>query len=621
MSKSAVIYSALNDLYSQDYVHYMLRNLQDEVDAVFVLVEQHNLKDADEKFGHFENVQLIGLPSSAARSGMSALKVGLTTIRDTGEDYSHVALTGNQVFGPIRAEKGWLKSITDATNTVWAPYWYNANLDPRLKNITKVTHLVTPDFIVFGKKVLRDPEFHSYVENLKPANDYWEDMRSCILPLNEFFAEKQYTVTFPIEHDRLETAQPSLFEIHKVVDEIGVTVPLSVFHLEPAQHDLNAIFLGQSLESIKRQNRELFDLMVPFIVRCLPSRDFNTIADQYDVISDIPASPDRTEWAFGKIAVFIHAYYSEMMAEFMDSIRKIPCEADLYITTSTQEDLEKIKSFLTDTGWPQDRVEVRLMHVNRGRDMSSLFITFRDVILSDQYEVALRLHSKRTPQVSRQVGDSFKAHLFENLVNSEGYVSNLLDMMEESPDVGLVIPPAIQIGFATLGHSWFNNRRPLQQLAKDMEIDVPLDTSTPVTAYGTMYWFRTDALKKMFAWKWIWDDYNPEPHHVDGGLAHVQERLIGLCVQDAGYRTMTVMTGRNAGRNYAKLEYKYQLLASYLNSGNILHQRNQLENLSHSFKNSMFHRLESIYGHILSRFPGLRRFLKPLASWLVKRLA
>ncbi|WP_201722053.1 rhamnan synthesis F family protein, partial [Sulfitobacter sp. HI0027] len=72
-------------------------------------------------------------------------------------------------------------------------------------------------------------------------------------------------------------------------------------------------------------------------------------------------------------------------------------------------------------------------------------ITFRDVILSDKYQVALRLHSKRTPQVSPRVAEEFKTHLFDNLVGSRGYVHNLLDKMEAEPDLGLLIPPIIHI--------------------------------------------------------------------------------------------------------------------------------------------------------------------------------
>ena len=60
--------------------------------------------------------------------------------------------------------------------------------------------------------------------------------------------------------------------------------------------------------------------------------------------------------------------------------------------------------------------EVRVVAQNRGRDMLSLFITFRDVMLSGEYALPLRLHFNRTPQMAWQIGRSLKRHLVESLV-------------------------------------------------------------------------------------------------------------------------------------------------------------------------------------------------------------
>ena len=52
---------------------------------------------------------------------------------------------------------------------------------------------------------------------------------------------------------------------------------------------------------------------------------------------------------------------------------------------------------------------------------------------------------------------------------------------------------------------------------------------------------------------WRWEDYNAEPHHIDGGLAHVQERLIGYAVRDRGYRIVTAMTPTAAARKLREI--------------------------------------------------------------------
>ena len=102
-----------------------------------------------------------------------------------------------------------------------------------------------------------------------------------------------------------------------------------------------------------------------------------------------------------------------MIGDFWALVRRLPCEAHLYITTASEDDQVRIAAYLTDVGLQPQDFTLRVVAQNRGRDMSSLFITWRDVILERRHQVALRLHSKRTPQVSRRVGESFKAHLLD----------------------------------------------------------------------------------------------------------------------------------------------------------------------------------------------------------------
>jgi lipopolysaccharide biosynthesis protein len=220
---------------------------------------------------------------------------------------------------------------------------------------------------------------------------------------------------------------------------------------------------------------------------------------------------------------------------------------------------------------------VRVVEENRGRDMSALFITCRDLFLDDRYSLVCRLHTKKTPHVARAQGDLFKRHMFENVLNSEGYTTNVLDMFHDNPWIGIAAPPVIQISFRTLGHSWYENRPRADQLKQLLDLKVPFDADTPIAAYGTIFWFRPRALRKLFAHPWKWSEYNSEPNHVDGGLAHVQERLICYVAQDAGYTTQQIISSRLAGWNYAMMEYKLQKLCAALPNHSFTNQSDILQ--------------------------------------------
>ena len=197
-----------------------------------------------------------------------------------------------------------------------------------------------------------------------------------------------------------------------------------------------------------------------------PLRLIQSNMDDLRILESEPAKSSKREWDFGgKIAVVAHIYYVEMLPEFLELAAQVPCNFDFFISTSSRQHKQKIEEGLKSFDCGGSKV-VRVVEQNRGRDMSALFITFRDVMLSGEYAWALRLHSKRTPQMPWQIGQSFKRHLIQNLLPSRRFVQCLFDLLEkpENRNVGVVAPPVVHIGFGTLGHSWFSNRKPLEKV-------------------------------------------------------------------------------------------------------------------------------------------------------------
>ncbi|GAA3859376.1 rhamnan synthesis F family protein [Celeribacter arenosi] len=618
MRKSAAIYVIQFEMHDDPHVKYAVQKLREKVDWLVVVTNSAFLDATDGALDHIGPDRVIAFDRKPTI--LSGYRRGLLDLRETSESWGPVIVTGSHVFGPIDGIDSRIWEMEENDVHLFSPYWHNADLDVRLTDKKIPSRFAYLDFSAFSPTLLTMDGFWSFWRDLPEIEEYWDEVTKGLIPFSDFLRSEGLKVQYALEDSTLSTTDPRNFEVHKLVQFGAPCFPTSILFIDPLLNDLNAIDLRKALDLLRVKNPELYRSVISFATRRLQMRHFNTIADQYEFLPE-HYDGEKSEWEFGRVAVFIHAFYAEMMPEFWELIERLPMDIHLFLTTATADNKKRIETFLAEKGFPAEETTVRVVEQNRGRDMSSLFITFRDVILSEKYSVALRLHSKRTPQVSRQVGESFKEHLFENLVSSPNYVRNLLDMMEREPDIGLVIPPVIHIGFGTLGHSWFNNRPSLQRIATDMGLRVPFDDHTPVTAYGTMYWFRTDALRKMFEWKWKWEDYNPEPHHLDGGLAHIQERLIGYCVQDRGYRVMSVMSPRLAARSYAKLEYKLQRLASLTNSGSILEQVRQLEMNNSTLRSRIYRGLQQKYGAVLTRYPASRNMLRPFKNavqWVLR---
>ena len=593
-----------------------LEELRAACERLVVVVSNADANSALERFRPDE----VLVEPGADTSYLAGLRAGLLSeISSPIPAAGPILATGSHVLAPIGPVAPIFDRLAHSRSDLFAPYWHNTEIDSRTKKKGLPSRVPYLDFAVFAPALLASDGFRDFWQDLK-GSDYWNDFMHGLAPFARFLESHGHDVLYPLAPDQLQTADPRLYEVHRIVAQGCPCLPLEVFSLDPLLHDVNAVALRPALDLLRDNHQTVYRAAMRHVGRAVPLREFNANADQFEILSTEAAQPDKTEWDFGTVAVFIHAYYPEMIAELAQLAAKIPAPHHLFVTTASEENRQTIEGDLLARGYPADAVDVRVVGQNRGRDMSSLFITFRDVILSDSYAVALRLHSKRTPQVSPRVAEEFKMHLFENLVTSRGYASNLLDKMEAEPDIGLLIPPIIHIGFGTLGHAWFNNFSRVRQLADEMELGVPLDTATPVAPNGTMYWFRTDALRRMFEWPWEWEEYNKEPNHFDGGLAHAQERLIGYCAQSAGYRVVSVMNPQSAARNYAKLEYKMQRLMSHLSSGNIVDQDRVLSRGRATWRGRLFHLGFEAYGKTIRRWPASRRWLGPVARSVRKLL-
>jgi rhamnosyltransferase len=554
--KRLCIYSTIGDDTVQvpgRYVPYALRQYKAVVDRLVVVTDIPADHPRFDEINQLADL-IVRSPGGSIRLSLEGYRLGFAAIAASElQTYDEIIFVDSACYGPIRA----MGPILDDPERQSADFWsigYAARKPPPHTTERDLGREMTLSLFSVSRRVAASREFQDFMRAERAVK---QDLHLVL----EGAGFKWHSFVQPNE---VRTHEPMLYEAPELVRAGCPVVLKNVFSLDPLLADTLAIDGRAVLEAIKEKSAD-FDVAMIWesILPHYPLRMIQTNMDDLRVFESNSDEVPKGKWDFGgKIAVVAHVYYVDTLPEFFEIAGNIPCDFDFFISTSSEEHKQHIESDLRsfDCG---GRKEVRVVEQNRGRDMSSLFITFRAEMLSGDYAWVLRLHSKRTPQMPWQIGQSFKMHLIENLAASRHFVKSLFDLLEK-PDyhnVGVVAPPVVHIGFGTLGHSWFSNRGPLEKIAKELAINVPLDRDTPVATYGTMYWFRPTALEPMFRYNWKWEDYNAEPNHIDGGLAHVQERLICYCAQNQGFRTLAVMSTRQAERNYLKLEYKHQILA------------------------------------------------------------
>lgn len=479
--------------------------------------------------------------------------------------YSEVILFNHTFYGPIYPFEEMFSKMDETACGFWG-ITAHKEMDPnpftgKTGDGALPRHL-NSHFIAVRRSMAMSDAFREYWQTMPMITSYNDSVLTHESRFTKHFQDIGYTCVVYDNDESYDSKYPCFINVDEAMENRCPILKRRIFFHDPVMHELNAIDLPRALR-IMRETSDYDEKMIwPNAIRTADLRTLNTVAGLTSVFPDVRSKPEHRS-DIKSIAVCLHVYYVDMVGELLALADTIDQTVDLIITTDTEAKATQIEEICTAWG-KAGKVIVRIMEVNRGRDMAALFITCKDLFLSDDYDLVLRLHSKKSPQVDSSRSNLFKRHMFDNLANSKGYVANILDMFERKPWIGLAVPPAVHISYSTLGLGWFANKPRAEEIAKELDLKVKLDANTPVAAYGTMFWFRPKALRKLFERQWMYEDFNAEPNHVDGGLAHVIERLIAYTAQDAGYTTQQILCEHQAEYNYSMLEFKYAEISSNL---------------------------------------------------------
>lgn len=241
-----------------------------------------------------------------------------------------------------------------------------------------------------------------------------------------------------------------------------------------------------------------------------------------------------------KIALVMHLYYKDLIQDSYIHACSIPEQADVYITTDSVEKKEAILEVFRKL--PCNQLKVRVIR-NRGRDVSSILVGVKDVIMD--YDYVCFVHDKKTTQISPgSLGESFGYKCWTNTLYNNIYIYNILSTFENNERLGILSPPEPNHGpfYRVSGDEWSNNYENAEKLAKKLDLNVPISKDKePIAPFGTFFWFRPKAMKKLYDKNWEYEDFPPEPNGIDGTILHAIERLYPLCVQASGYYPGIVM--------------------------------------------------------------------------------
>jgi lipopolysaccharide biosynthesis protein len=557
-----------------DYVVFFLRKLGEFAQTIIFYSNGPLSRDSEIKLrGVVNDVVLrpnIGFDVLAYKEGLERIEYNREGL------YDEVLMVNHTCYGPVFPFTELFEEMESRDCDFWGMSSHAEMTPNPITGGGTLPYHLNAHFIAVRAGMLGSRSFRQYWDDISVPSSYKEAILNHEARFTQHFTNLGYKTSCYLNKRVYDSPDPAMIEVDEMLIDRNPLIKRRVFFHDPSFFELHGADLPRALKILAKTSDYDPELIWRNTVRQAELRTLNTNAALTSVLPDVRMKQNAPAYDYGSLAVCVHVYYTDMLQEIVSRTQTIPVPYDFIATTDTQAKKVVIEQAVAGRDNIRN-VIVRIVDQNRGRDMSALFITCRDLFLDDRYSLVCRLHTKKSPQVEAARGNLFKRHLFENLLNSEGYTTNVLDMFHDKPWIGVAVPPLVQISYPAMGHAWFDNREKAEEIKKILHLKVPFDPDTPVGAYGGMFWFRPRALRKLFSHPWKWSDYNPEPNHVDGGLAHVQERLICYVAQDAGYTTQQIISSDLAGWNYAMMEYKLQRLQATMPVASFSHYCHMLE--------------------------------------------
>jgi O-antigen biosynthesis protein len=265
-----------------------------------------------------------------------------------------------------------------------------------------------------------------------------------------------------------------------------------------------------------------------------------------------------------RIAIVLHLFHLDLWPLFIKRLSAVPVDFDLYITTPDY--LSDQVRQVVSSDLPNARI---FGFENRGRDIGPLIQLLKLVPLY-QYELVLKLHTKKSTHKAGAQGDTWRDNLLNGLLPT-GRINLILDYFSNNKNVGIAGP---DLYLAPLAESFYHPETIAHwNRITHSRSKYPID---PHFFAGTMFWARGSIFLELAKLDINGSNFENESGQLDGTLAHALERYFPMLAFDQG---LTV-----AGFNFSdasswvskrslsvkQLEKVSQHLAHSLSESNIL---------------------------------------------------
>lgn len=564
-----VVYDRRGDV--EGYIEYALSCLREHVDTIIAVVNGTLTADGRAVLGRVAD-RVIERENRGF--DIWGYKVGIDALGSDAAEYDEIVLANDTWYGPVRS----FAPVFDRMDAAPLHFWGmtdHVRVEPNpFTNTGYLAYHLQSYWLVVRKEMFQTAEWSAYWRELPEMTSYNDAVTKHEAVFTERFTAMGFVgeVAFPTLTDRIENH--AVLYAGQLVEQGCPTLKRRAFFQWPPYLDHLGVVGKWGLDAAERHGYPM-ELIWTDLARNVAPHTLNADAALLDVLpaSDRHYNPGRPL----RTVVIAHVFYEEMLREMLTRAEALPGGFDLIVTVADEDAAARLRGVLD--GWTaRGFVEVRVATSNNGRDQSAFLIDCRDVVCGDKYDLIVKLHSKRSPQDASNAAEHFAHHQFDNLLASADYAAGVVSLFQDEGRLGIVYPPMVHIGYGTIGHAWWANRPAFVEMCAQLGVRVPIDENSPLAPFGSMYIARPEALRPLFARTWCPEDFGGAEAYVDGGLAHVLERMPSYAAGEMGYYTRTVATASYLAASYTALEYDLDQFSSTM-PDTTMHQIHFLQRL------------------------------------------
>lgn len=543
MKRVAIYFFYDKDGIVDGYVDYFLEDLKKNLDRLIVVCNGKLTSEGRKKFSKYTSEIIV-----RENKGFDvwAYKEGIEYIGwDNLKNYDELIMLNMTIMGPIYPFKEMFDEMDSRKDLdFWGiTKFHKFPVDPwGLIQYGYIPEHIQSHFIAVRKPMLKSYEFKQHWEKMRMINTYFESVSYHESIFTKKFNDKGFKSDTYVNSNDLKdfTDHPIIDYPKKIIKENKCPIfkRRSFFN---SYDDFLTRGMGRSslelFKYIEKNTNYDVNLIWDNILRVENMYDIkNTLHLNYNLPSDYSLLEDNKSQ---KIGLFFHIYFEDLIEECFHYVSNVPEYTDIFITTDEENKKIKIENKFSKL---KNKVDVKVIE-NRGRDVSAFLVPNREEVL--KYDIACFAHDKKTKQLHPELkGEEFKYKCLENILGNKNFVNNIIDLFIKNPRLGLLSPPAPNHAefYGNLGREWGENYDITIKLLKDLNIKSNVEKSkAPIAPYGTMFWFRPKAMKKLLEKTWVYKDFPKEPNKIDGTILHAIERAYPFVVQEAGFYSANVL--------------------------------------------------------------------------------